>query len=273
MRKKTLVLWLAIAGLAASPFGAFAQGLYGNVRGRFGERTLGQTLSPKPRQFGGGIVTGPAGEFVGRGRLEGMRFPDMPWQYPVGVERFPNVRPRSFAEAIPWGLVPRPQPPRPGQLPPETPPLPPPTTTEPTAPTTEPAPTPLPEQWLREPSPPEGSGAPAPRPSPASGAGSVLPRQSVAIGSGAARPATGSGPQVAEAIQRSPQIRKLSPIAVTVENETATLRGKVATEHDRQLAELVARFEPGVWQVRNELTVVPPARISVASSARQKGSP
>jgi len=46
---------------------------------------------------------------------------------------------------------------------------------------------------------------------------------------------------------------------VTIEGETAVLRGVVATEHDRRIAEQVARLEPGIRRVENLLTVAPPA--------------
>ena len=46
---------------------------------------------------------------------------------------------------------------------------------------------------------------------------------------------------------------------VTIEGATAILRGVVATEHDRVLAERVAKLEPGVRQVENLLTLAPPS--------------
>ncbi len=46
-------------------------------------------------------------------------------------------------------------------------------------------------------------------------------------------------------------------IEVSVEGETATLRGKVASERDRALAEKLILFEPGIAAVRNELKVTP----------------
>ena len=53
-------------------------------------------------------------------------------------------------------------------------------------------------------------------------------------------------------------IRAQSPLAVEFEDSTAVLRGEVASEHDRVLAEQLVRLEPGVGQVRNELTVGSP---------------
>jgi len=46
-----------------------------------------------------------------------------------------------------------------------------------------------------------------------------------------------------------------SPIAVSVADGVATLRGEVASAQDRKLAELLVRFEPGIVSVQNQLTV------------------
>ena len=47
----------------------------------------------------------------------------------------------------------------------------------------------------------------------------------------------------------------MGPVNVSLVGQTAVLRGTVATEAERQLAEGVARLEPGVMAVRNELVV------------------
>jgi len=60
---------------------------------------------------------------------------------------------------------------------------------------------------------------------------------------------------VARLIEKAGRIRKLSPIRVTEQGDTLILRGRVATRADRDLAENLARLEPGVWNVRNELVV------------------
>jgi osmotically-inducible protein OsmY len=60
---------------------------------------------------------------------------------------------------------------------------------------------------------------------------------------------------VAKLIAKTAQVRKLSPIRVTEQGDTLILRGRVATRADRDLAENLARLEPGVWNVRNELVV------------------
>ncbi len=49
------------------------------------------------------------------------------------------------------------------------------------------------------------------------------------------------------------------PIAVTLDGRTAILRGEVVSQRDAVLAEAIARMEPGVSDVRNDLTLVPTA--------------
>jgi len=46
-----------------------------------------------------------------------------------------------------------------------------------------------------------------------------------------------------------------SPVQVLTRGGTIVLQGRVATTHDRELAELLLRLEPGVSDVQNELTV------------------
>ena len=52
-----------------------------------------------------------------------------------------------------------------------------------------------------------------------------------------------------------PAIRFVGPLQVTMEGRTAVLRGTVASEDDRQLAEDLAMMEPAVQNVRNALVV------------------
>jgi len=75
-------------------------------------------------------------------------------------------------------------------------------------------------------------------------------------------------------LSRSGAISSAGGVSVDLEGKTAVLRGTVATDHDRQLAALVAMLEPGVSQVRNELQVQsaslpqgPVARLSPSSSS------
>ena len=64
---------------------------------------------------------------------------------------------------------------------------------------------------------------------------------------------------LAARLQKSQRIRTLSAVQVRVEGGTATLRGVVATDHDRVLAERLTRLEAGIFRVKNELTVAAPA--------------
>jgi len=79
---------------------------------------------------------------------------------------------------------------------------------------------------------------------------------------------------LADRIERSNWIQNLSPLQVQVDQGTATLRGVVASDHDRVLAERVALLEGGIWNVKNELQVQtppdqtePPALLSPESSS------
>jgi len=49
-------------------------------------------------------------------------------------------------------------------------------------------------------------------------------------------------------------------IHLTVQGTTAILQGEVPSHNDRFLIEQLARMEPGIWDVRNELTVANAAR-------------
>ncbi|HUT89971.1 MAG TPA: BON domain-containing protein [Thermoguttaceae bacterium] len=62
-------------------------------------------------------------------------------------------------------------------------------------------------------------------------------------------------PVLVERLRRALSHRLRSPLVVTIDDQTAILRGVVATDHDRVLAGHVARFEPGVLNVKNELEV------------------
>jgi hypothetical protein len=64
--------------------------------------------------------------------------------------------------------------------------------------------------------------------------------------------------KLAGRMERSTWIQKRSPLVVTLDQGIATLRGVVATEHDRVLAEQLALLEPSIAAVKNELTVQPP---------------
>ena len=64
-------------------------------------------------------------------------------------------------------------------------------------------------------------------------------------------------------VQRAAQLASKLPIEVLVQARTATLRGWVESEYERELAETLVLFEPGISEVVNQLRVqdapVPPA--------------
>lgn len=67
-------------------------------------------------------------------------------------------------------------------------------------------------------------------------------------------------------LARVPQLQASGPLNIQVEGQTAVLRGQVASEHDRALAARLALLEPGIANVKNELTVVPKATVPAAES-------
>lgn len=250
--------YVLIGGLLGVASSACGQTLDGSVHGLFGDRVLGQPVSPHPDALRGGILIGPAGQFLGRGRSDNLMFPNMPWQYPGGVESRKVTSPAFPAEAKP---LPRPAAAEP--VPPQ------PVTSQPAQPaqpaTSEPTATPSSEQWFRSSATPTtGAAVLSGHAAPAWTRTVVTARSpSLVLDFASPPPAHGPAATVADLIRRNDRIQQLSPISVTLQDETAVLRGRVATEHDRQLVELLTRFEPGIWQVKNELTVG--AQVSTAA--------
>lgn len=70
-------------------------------------------------------------------------------------------------------------------------------------------------------------------------------------------PAGTVGPRLSTQISKVPGITQLGPISVSLVGQTAVLQGTVASDADRQLAADLARLEPGVLAVQNELEVAP----------------
>jgi osmotically-inducible protein OsmY len=68
-------------------------------------------------------------------------------------------------------------------------------------------------------------------------------------------PAAQVSSQLAQRIQNSSWVKTESPLQVTLDQGTATLRGVVASDNDRRLVERMAKLEPGVRRVNNLLTV------------------
>lgn len=79
------------------------------------------------------------------------------------------------------------------------------------------------------------------------------------VGLGFASPAGTTNPRLSQELQQqfanSQRFASGKDINVSVENNVVVLRGKVADDHERELAEMVVRLSPGVYDVRNELQV------------------
>jgi len=73
------------------------------------------------------------------------------------------------------------------------------------------------------------------------------------------RPPSKVSTEVADRLVSVLSLDDSSSIEVLVEGDVAILRGEVASERDRRMAGLLVRFEPGIADSRNELTVKPPA--------------
>jgi len=81
-------------------------------------------------------------------------------------------------------------------------------------------------------------------------------RTSVSVGFTHPRPTPAEVQEsLADRILRLGRLQMRSPLEVSVQGRTATLRGTVATEHERILAEQMVRLEPGIWTVNNELVL------------------
>lgn len=63
------------------------------------------------------------------------------------------------------------------------------------------------------------------------------------------------------------------PIEVSLAGRTATLRGTVASEWDRSLAQQMLLFEPGISLVQNELTIQPAASNSPPQPKNSSATP
>jgi hypothetical protein len=99
----------------------------------------------------------------------------------------------------------------------------------------------------------------------------VLPSIGTELGFTPPRPTTANlMSDIERRLESMPQIRRFGPLAVTIEDRTATIRGAVATDRDRVLVGHLVRLEPGVSQVRNELVVGQPP---VPQSEESRESP
>ena len=72
-------------------------------------------------------------------------------------------------------------------------------------------------------------------------------------------------PELSQRLGKSTRVQFRSSPEVFVSNGIATLRGTVATDHDRVLAEGLVRLEPGILAVNNQLTLASGTPPSAAS--------
>lgn len=86
---------------------------------------------------------------------------------------------------------------------------------------------------------------------------------------------TALGQRALATLARSPELSGPSRIAVYVEGRTATLLGEVPSARDRELAEVLLSFEPGISEIRNELQLNPNLQETADSLAalRQRQTP
>jgi hypothetical protein len=240
MRTTIRIAAITMVLVVGLPALGFAQGTYSGkvVYGRFGPRVLGETLQSPVVRTDRGIARDAYGDFLGRSRdYPGAMFNNTP--RPMTSE--PLIAP------VPGpALVPETLPEAPGG----------------------------PDQWLRSRGPgsetlPEAPAEPRPEsgvPPNSGGRFTPAPAPMVAITFAPSLPARSPADGIAKMLQGAPQIGKRSSIRVIVQNETAILRGEVATPHDRELAENLARFEPGIWDVKNELVIRTPANVAAANA-------
>lgn len=71
-------------------------------------------------------------------------------------------------------------------------------------------------------------------------------------------PAPDRGATLKQQLESCSRLQRQGPLEVSLAGQTATLRGTVASERDRQLAQMLVLFEPGVANVKNELRVATP---------------
>ncbi len=83
-------------------------------------------------------------------------------------------------------------------------------------------------------------------------------RPRLALGFAVTRPpAPAVGLVAARSLELSPSIHSTRPFEVSMAGRSATLRGAVASAHEKKLAALMLLFEPGISEVKNELEVLP----------------
>ena len=241
------------------------------VRGMFGDRAMGDTFKPRPSKFGGTLERGPSGNFLGRtpdARARMFNPASAVSRYRTSVvPPAPLPQPVVEPQLLPESQLPLPLPQPEPSWPIETVP------SEPTPP--------RPDVWMRAPRGPSGGGSAAPGPqvgqpadlgpAPGSGARYVLPLSSqyaVGFGGDVPRPIRQISQEsyfassVADRLQNMLGDRARSPISVSLIDGTATVRGQVATQHDRRLVTYLVMFEPGIRRVDNQVSTEVPSLLS-----------
>jgi len=281
-----------LVGMLVLPAAAPAQWRDGPRRGLFGDRELGKPLQPRANRFGSGVTRGPSGNFLGldrsttergstfqaRSRVQPQPTIELP---PEAYDLEPDMVPGYLEEQArrmaaarqqqqplpnqqPLVITPRPERYVPPAMPPARPPaLPPRSDFPPVRPgvpgPTQQAPPSQPDRWFRG-SAPAQPGQPMP--------GAATQPQRYVPGATLGPPAALGPAGVATPPAMSPLgtriTRQLGPSALSTitaikQGNLVTLRGRVATEADRRLAEQMARSEPGVRAVVNQLRVEPAA--------------
>ncbi|MFM7072447.1 MAG: BON domain-containing protein [Planctomycetota bacterium] len=79
--------------------------------------------------------------------------------------------------------------------------------------------------------------------------------------------ATARSQKFASRIPKIPSFKGVSGLSVQMAGETAVIRGTVQSEEQKELVERLAKLEPGISDVQNELEVVPPAEAASTSAA------
>src|SRR3990167_4355942 len=224
MRMSFSVALVALACAACPAETACAQTAYSGktVYGMFGPRVLGETLQSPVRRTDRGIARDAYGNFCGVNQAYG-------WRMFGG--------PASLGPAeVPAPVFPGPesQPSTPVARP-----------TLPATPEQAPESQPGPDQWLRShgsesdttpQSPPAGPNLPDSSRAPGPRGGAGHPGWAAVVVGFPSSPLAADpfAERIATVLQRTVQIKKLSPIRVDVKNETAILRGRVATKQDRE---------------------------------------
>ncbi len=78
--------------------------------------------------------------------------------------------------------------------------------------------------------------------------------------------ATARSQKFASRIPKIPSFKGVSGLNVQMAGETAVIRGTVQSEEQKELVERLAKLEPGISDVRNELEVVPPTESATNAS-------